>query len=102
MPQHVTKQELRHLRNKIDINAVIEHLEIPWKIREGYVRFLCPLCSEFDTATNPHTNLARCFRCEQNFNPIDLVMIDQRNTFLQAVSYLRELQHHLQSRNQPS
>ncbi|MEK6621873.1 MAG: hypothetical protein AABZ13_05275 [Planctomycetota bacterium] len=25
---------------------------------EGYFRFLCPLCSEFHTATNPKTNLA--------------------------------------------
>ena len=92
MPQHVTKQELRHLKNKIDINAVIKHLKIPWKIQEGYVRFLCPLCSEFDTATNPRTNLARCFRCKQNFNPIDLVMVDQKMTFLDSISYLREIE----------
>ena len=37
------------------------------------------------TATNPRTNLGRCFRCQRNFNPIDLVMVVKRYTFLQAV-----------------
>ena len=44
-----------------------DHLQIPFKIRDGYFRFLCPLCNEFQTAVNPATNLARCFRCEKNF-----------------------------------
>jgi len=101
MSQNVTKQELGHLRNKIDISAVIKHLKIPSKIREGYVRFLCPLCSEFDTATNPRTNLARCFRCKQNFNPIDLFMADQKMTFLESITYLREIEQRLIAQHCP-
>jgi len=66
------KQTLQRLRNRIDITQLITILDIPWKISEGYFRFLCPLCSEFQTACYPKTNLARCFRCQQNFNPIDL------------------------------
>ena len=46
-------------------------VELPVKRSEGYFRFLCPLCGDFNTATNSRTNLARCFRCEKNFNPIE-------------------------------
>jgi DNA primase len=80
---------LRRLRNEIAINKLIRHLDLPWKIRDGHLRFLCPLCREFNTATNPRTNLARCFRCAKNFNPIDLVMVVRGIPFLQAV---RDLQ----------
>ncbi len=59
-------------------------------MRGGWLRFLCPCCGEFDTATNPWTNLARCFRCERNFNPIDLVMLERRASFLEAIRYLEK------------
>lgn len=86
----IAPQRLRRLRNEVDIAAVIRDLEIPAKKRGGWLRFLCPLCGEFDTATNPQTNLARCFRCRRNFNPIDLVMVDRRASFLDAVAYLEK------------
>lgn len=85
-------QQLRTLRNEIPIDSVISKaLELPFKHREGYLRFLCPLCREFHTATNPRTNLARCFRCHESFNPIDLVMIVEGWSFRQAVDYLMRL-----------
>jgi DNA primase len=90
MPKRIPRTELQRLRNDIDVTAVVDHLDIPWKIRDGYFRFLCPQCSDFHTATNPRTNLARCFRCQQNFNPIDLVMAVEKKSFLQAVRYLRQ------------
>ena len=65
-------------------------LALPWKISEGYFRFLCPLCSEFNTATNPRTNLGRCFRCRRNFNPIDLVMAVRASSFLDSVEFLAQ------------
>lgn len=80
---------LRRLRNKIPINGLIRRLDLPWKTRDGQLRFLCPRCREFHTATNPSTNLARCFRCETNFNPIDLVIAVRRVPFLEAVRYLQ-------------
>ena len=40
--------------------------------------------------TNPKTNLARCFRCEQNFNPIDLTMLERQYDFREAVAFLAE------------
>lgn len=87
-----SKQLLRRLRNEIPIAALIsEHLKLETKADGGYIRFLCPVCKEFRTATNPKTNLARCFRCEKNFNPVDMVMIVKRYNFKEAVQYLKGL-----------
>lgn len=89
MSDRLPKHYLRRLRNHLPIRAVIaDILGIAWKISEGRFRFLCPLCHDFHTATNPDTNLARCFRCEQNFNPIDLTMTQKRYDFRQAVALL--------------
>lgn len=83
---------LRRLRNDIPINALIaDLLDLPNKMSEGYFRFLCPVCREFLTATNPKTNLARCFRCDVNFNPIDMVMVVKQMNFREAVEYLSEI-----------
>lgn len=89
MPSRISQTELHNLRNHVDIAGLIDHLGLPWKVREGYFRFLCPACGEFHTATNPHTNLARCFRCKRNFNPIDLTIVIKQVPFLEAVRYLR-------------
>ena len=87
-----TKNRLRKLRNDIPITVVIEDLlEVPSKISEGYFRFLCPKCNEFNTATNPKTNLGRCFSCKTNYNPIDIVMIVKKYNFLEAVEFLNNL-----------
>lgn len=84
-----SKKMLRRLRNEIPIATLIaDVLEVPSKISEGYFRFLCPKCSEFVTGTNPNTNLARCFRCETNYNPIDMVMIIKHFNFKEAVEFL--------------
>ena len=89
MPNRYPQQTLRRLRNDIPIAILIaDILELPWKIAEGYFRFLCPRCGGFDTATNPKTNLARCFTCKQNFNPIDITMIVKRKNFREAVQFL--------------
>jgi hypothetical protein len=89
MRRRFSADYLRMLRNDIPIHRLIaDVLEIPCKVREGYFRFLCPLCSDFNSATNPKTNLARCFRCQRNFNPIDIVMLDKRLNFVEAVEFL--------------
>lgn len=83
-------QELYDLRNCIPVDALIANqLNIPARVSDGCFRFLCPLCNEFVTATNPQTNLARCFRCEKNFNTIDLVMICRQTGFVESVKYLK-------------
>lgn len=92
MPKCLTRNHLRRLRNEIHINTLIaDVLGIEHRMREGQFRFLCPRCSEFNTATNPRTNLARCFRCQQNFNPIDITMIVKHYAFLDAVAFLDPL-----------
>lgn len=93
MTQRYSKEKLRMLRNDIPISRLIsEFLRVPCKISQGYFRFLCPLCSEFNTATNPKKNLARCFRCEKNFNPIDMVMAVKSCNFRDAVEMIDGLQ----------
>ena len=92
MKKRFSADELYDLRNKIPIETVItELLAIPSKISEGYFRFLCPICNEFQTAINPSTNLGRCFRCENNFNPIDLVMRAKGLGFRQSVIFLMDV-----------
>jgi DNA primase len=92
MTERFSPEMLRKLRNEIPINLLInEFLKLPTKLSEGYFRFLCPICSEFVTATNPKTNLARCFRCEKNFNPIDMVMTAKQVNFRSAVDYLASI-----------
>ena len=87
----ISKQALRELRNRVPIDAMFSELDIPTKRSDGQLRFLCPLCREFNTATNHATNLARCFRCRLNFNPIDLVMVATGSNFLQAVGWVTPL-----------
>jgi hypothetical protein len=95
MKKRFSADELRELRNLIPINTVIkELLSIPSKISEGHFRFLCPLCNEFQTSTNSSTNLARCYHCQKNFNPIDMVMAVNASQFLDSAAYLQEVLSH--------
>lgn len=94
MANRYSKEKLHRLRNEVPISRLIsELLDIPCKVSEGYFRFLCPLCGEFQTATNPKTNLARCFRCQKNFNPIDMVMAVKSCNFREAVESIDGLQN---------
>ena len=77
------------IRNQIPIDLLISQgLRLPHKTREGYFRFLCPVCREFNTATDSRTNLARCFACKRNFNTIEIVKECNQWDFVPAVLYL--------------
>ncbi len=92
MNKRFSSQELFALRNAIPMEMLIKDaLQIPSKISDGYFRFLCPTCNEFQTAINPNTNLARCFCCQKNFNTIDLVMSVQGIGFTASVLFLKRL-----------
>jgi hypothetical protein len=94
MANRYSKEKLRILRNEIPIARLLsDFLRIPCKVSEGYFRFQCPSCSGFDTATNPKTNLARCFRCQKNFNPIDMVMAVKCCNFREAIELIDGLQN---------
>lgn len=99
MSNTLTKDHLRQLRNRIEIIPLItDVLEIIYKTHDGRFRFMCPLCHDFDSAVNTDTNLARCFRCERNFNPIDMVMTLKRYSFMQAVRFLEPILQQLTAR----
>ncbi len=99
MSDTLSKTHLRELRNRIEIIPLIaETLELLYKTHDGRFRFMCPLCHDFDTAVNPETNLARCFRCQRNFNPIDIVMTVKRYSFMQAVRFLDPILSHRQAK----
>jgi hypothetical protein len=92
MGKQFSSQELYELRNSILIDVLIKkELAIPSKVIEGFFRFLCPLCNESQTAVNPKTNMGRCFRCEKNFNTIDMVMAWHKTGFVDSVKYLQSL-----------
>jgi len=80
---------LCRLRNEIPINGLIRRLDLLRMTRDGQLRIVWPRFREYDTATNPRTNLARCFRWETDFNPIDLVMTMHAVPFFEAVRYLQ-------------
>lgn len=92
MPSQLSKAFLFRLRNHIPVaDLIIYCLPLPSKKSKGYFRFLCPICKDFRTACNTKTNLARCFSCQRNFNPIDLVVLTRHCSFLEAVDYLTRL-----------
>ena len=87
---YFTDDFLRRLRNDININEVIGALGLETRRGTDLLRFRCPLCHGFHTATNPKTNLARCFDCKVNFNPIDLVMETAGCNFIDSVEFLKK------------
>jgi DNA primase len=87
---YFTDDFLRRLRNDININEVIGALGLETRCGTDLLRFHCPLCHGFHTATNPKTNLARCFDCKVNFNPIDLVMETTGCNFIESVEFLKK------------
>lgn len=88
----IRRDRLRELRNRIDFRQLFRRLGWPWKRRDdGVIVFVCPECAESQTSVNPRTNLARCFRCERNWNPIDFTKEVGRMEFLEAYGFLEEM-----------
>jgi DNA primase len=91
MTRHFSPAELRFLRNRVPIDRVIETLlGLADQNINGKLSFACPLCGGFDTGVNPAHNLARCFACRQNFNPIELVMHQLKIGFVDSVKWLKK------------
>ena len=87
----ITKDLLRAIRNDLPIRLTIVRLGRHGPIAkqsDGYFRFQCPRCSELRATVNPKNNLAHCFSCGENFNNIDLMII-QGHDFKPAVDILR-------------
>jgi hypothetical protein len=86
--RYFSRELLWRLRNQIDFSGLFHRLNWPHKRREGQLAFLCPHCRETDSDVNPRTNLARCFQCQTNFNPIDFTIAVRECDFVEAVQYL--------------
>jgi DNA primase len=92
MQSRYSKDFLWAIRNTINIDRLIkQNLKLSYKHADGFLRFPCPHCHDYHTATMKKTNLARCFRCKINFNTIDLVMLVYGFSFRKAVEYLKDL-----------
>jgi ribosomal protein S27E len=91
MSSYYPADVLRTIRNQIPIEKVIvTMLNMEVRHTSKWLRFRCPRCYNFHTATNQNTNLARCFDCRENFNPIDIVMAVGECSFVEAVEYLKD------------
>ena len=89
MSRRFSSEFLYRIRNEVHLDYLLGSvLDHPCKKSEGFVRFLCPICQEFNTAIHPKHNLGRCFRCQQNFNSIEFVMLLKRLDFPKAVRFL--------------
>ena len=85
----LSKRLLHDLRNRIPVQALIENeLGLQHHTESGVFRFECPFCTSFHTSIKTTTNLARCFDCKINFNPIDMVMAVRKTDFLQSARFL--------------
>ncbi len=87
----ITKELLRAFRNDLPMKLTIVRLGRHGPIAkqsDGYFRFQCPSCSELRATVNPRNNLAHCFSCGENFNNIDLMII-QGCDFVVAVDILK-------------
>lgn len=91
MGKYFSDQLLRSIRNDISTEKVIRNILCLKTKRIGNMqRFACPICQSYHTAVNKETNLARCFDCSKNFNPIDIVMTVTKCSFVDAVEFLKK------------
>ena len=101
----ITKELLRAIRNDLPMRLTIVRLGRFGPIAkqsDGYFRFQCPSCSELRATVNPKNNLAHCFSCGENFNNIDLMML-QGHDFIPAVGILENwLEEFLRDLGRPS
>ena len=101
----MTKELLRAVRNDLPMRLTIVRLGRFGPIAkqsDGYFRFQCPSCSELRATVNPKNNLAHCFSCGENFNNIDLMML-QGHDFIPAVGILENwLEEFLRDLGRPS
>lgn len=88
----LSKALLHDLRNKIPVRGLIENeLGVRCETESGVFRFECPLCGSFHTSVMKNQNLARCFECEINFNPIDMVIAVKKTEFRPSANWLVKL-----------
>jgi DNA primase len=102
MKKRFSSEELYAVRNSIPINLVIRDIvKLRSELKDKIFRFACPICSKFNTSTNPRTNLARCFGCARNFNSIDIVMLAADTAFVPSVLTLKKYRDNVSKGGKP-
>ena len=96
MSAKINSGEIVYMRNKMPIQTVLHALMIPWKKDDQLLRFACPVCKGMHTSLHPSENLGRCFDCNKNFNPIDLVCAQKKDKFRSAIFWLRLLKREME------
>lgn len=90
MTRRFSSRELSFLRNRVPIDQVVKTLFGSLCQNEsGKLLFACPLCAGLDTSIHATHNLVRCFSCQRNFNPIELVMHQRKIGFVDSVKWLQ-------------
>ena len=79
---------LQYLRNQINLKSLAYQLGIQMKIKGNQCWFVCPRCGKMKASFQKNQNLARCFKCNIRYNPIDLVMTRLNMNFKEAVMFL--------------
>lgn len=82
---------LHYLRNRIPIQGLIHYLGLSHRMDGNIFRFQCPVCQAFHTSILTKDNLARCFDCNTNFNPIDMTKSVKNLGFRESVFFLSDL-----------
>ena len=83
-------EELYEFRNKISLLSLLQFLGVETKLDGEILIFSCPSCGGYRTGINPKANMCRCFYCDRNFNPIELVMAQRKCTFVESVKFLKQ------------
>jgi hypothetical protein len=103
MNRRFSARELSFLRNKVPINRVIETmLSVATGNNNTKPSFHCPVCQSVNTSINARHNLARCFDCQQNFNPIEFVMHQLNLNFVDSVKWLKQHSRHIAPEKPPT
>lgn len=107
MTRRFSPGELSFSRNRVLIDGVIENLNgFPRQKTNSKTPFACPMFGGFDTSINSVHNLARCFSCRQNFNPVEFVMHQLKISFVDSVKWIKSRMpskaHHQNTSNTPN
>lgn len=87
----ISADHLRRLRNDVPVVDVILDLHVESTRRGSRANFRCPDCGRFRLLLHKRENLAHCFSCGKNFNPIDFAMAVGNLRFRDAVRYVERV-----------
>lgn len=93
------RQLLEDIRNQINLKSLASHLGIQMKIKDNQRWFVCPKCTKMKASFQKNQNLARCWKCNIRYNPIELVMAHFNMNFREAVMFLMDQERQFPKRS---